>query len=124
MRIPTRLRRSRHGVFYFRLVIPSRFRHLFGGAREIKKSLETTDGRFASMCSRVSSVQADLAFRALDGDGMAYDPKRFDPNDQSTWPRSPADVRRFELEVSASGIRFKTCGPAHMLNCSTNRSIP
>lgn len=108
MRIPSRLLRSRHGVFYFRLVIPLRFRHLFGGAREVKRSLETTDRRFAFLCSRALSVQSDLAFCALDGDGMAYDPKRFDPNDPSTWPTELDDNRRFELEIGAHGVRFKT----------------
>lgn len=107
MRIPTRLRRSRHGIFYFRIVIPCRVRHLFGGAREIKKSLGTTDWRFAAMCSRVLSVQAELAFRAMEN-GVAYDPKRFNSNDPATWPNSNDIHKRFEFEIGPNGVKIKT----------------
>jgi hypothetical protein len=41
MRIPTRLRLSRHGVYYFRNVVPKTVRAAFGGRREIKASLGT-----------------------------------------------------------------------------------
>lgn len=47
MRLPARLKRSRHGIFYFRLLIPKRLRHCFGGRAEIQHSLHTRDPHVA-----------------------------------------------------------------------------
>lgn len=41
MRIPAHLRRSRHGIYYFRITVPLAIRETFGGRSEIKSSLHT-----------------------------------------------------------------------------------
>ena len=41
MRIPTHMRFSRYGVYYFRIVVPKTVRPAFGDRREIKTSLGT-----------------------------------------------------------------------------------
>jgi hypothetical protein len=49
MRLPAHLRLSRHGVYYFRLVLPASLRPLFNGKREIKRSLATRDPKTAKI---------------------------------------------------------------------------
>ncbi|MFN5995404.1 MAG: DUF6538 domain-containing protein [Betaproteobacteria bacterium] len=41
MRLPSYIKRSRHGIFYFRLVIPAALKSAFDGRGDIRKSLAT-----------------------------------------------------------------------------------
>jgi hypothetical protein len=43
MRLPAHLKRSRHGIYYFRLVLPFPSRAFFGLKREIRRSLGTRE---------------------------------------------------------------------------------
>jgi hypothetical protein len=53
MRMPSHIKISRHGIYYFRIVIPKRLRLYFCGKLEIKKSLKTTVWRSARMQARL-----------------------------------------------------------------------
>jgi integrase/bifunctional DNA-binding transcriptional regulator/antitoxin component of YhaV-PrlF toxin-antitoxin module len=89
MRIPHHLRRGKSGIFHFRIVIPVKLREHFGKS-EIKHSLHTRDPREAVLLSYTLSARAVSAFRHFK-EGMAYDPKRFNPDDPATWPSKPED---------------------------------
>ncbi len=65
MRLPSRLRRSRHGVYYFRVIIPKKLRSLFSGRREFLSSLATRDPREASLRSYALSAGVLAAFREV-----------------------------------------------------------
>lgn len=65
MRLPSRLRRSRHGVYYFRVIIPKKLRSLFSGRREFLSSLATRDPREASLRSYALSASVLTAFREV-----------------------------------------------------------
>lgn len=112
MRLASHLKRSRHGVFYFRLTIPEILRPLFGGRREIKRSLSTRDPALARSLAYILSAKYGDAFREIRR--MArhdYDPSNFDPNDPTTWPVDQKDLKRYDLERDpATGviIRIKT----------------
>ncbi|MEN9437695.1 MAG: hypothetical protein RIR09_2350 [Pseudomonadota bacterium] len=45
MRLPTYVYRSRHGIYFFRIVVPLALRNALSGQREIKRSLRTRDKR-------------------------------------------------------------------------------
>jgi integrase len=47
MRLPAYLKRSRHGVYYFRFVIPLALRFAFDGRIEVRRSLATRDPKVA-----------------------------------------------------------------------------
>ncbi len=65
MRLPSRLRRSRHGIFYFRVIIPKKLRSLLGGRREFLTSLGIRDPREASLRSYALSAGVLAAFREV-----------------------------------------------------------
>lgn len=65
MRLPSRLRRSRHGIYYFRVIIPKKLRLLVGGRRECLFSLATRDPREASQRSYALSAGVLAAFREV-----------------------------------------------------------
>ena len=73
MRIPAYTRRFRHGIYYFRVVIPMALRSRWSGRPEIKMSLKTRD----------LALAGHKSFKYAYGD-MSATP--FNPNDQSTWP--------------------------------------
>lgn len=58
MRLPTYIYRSRHGVYFFRIVVPQELREALSGQREIKRSLRTRDKRKALVQAR--SLALDL----------------------------------------------------------------
>ena len=58
MRLPTYVYRSRHGVYFFRIVVPQELRKALNGQREIKRSLHTRDKRQALVQAR--SLALDL----------------------------------------------------------------
>ncbi len=96
MRIPAYIRRSRHGIFYFRVVIPMALRPRWSGRPEIKMSLKTRDQRQALIRARDLAIEAHKSFEYAYGDMSA---KPFDPNDKSTWPTAKDDIHRFEKTI-------------------------
>lgn len=56
---PTYLYCNRHGVFYFRVVIPVEFRKYFIHKREIKRSLKTENKHLALKLARKYMVYFD-----------------------------------------------------------------
>ncbi len=63
MQLPSRLARSRHGVFYFRIAIPARLRPEFEGKSELRRSLHTRDPREARTLAYALSSSFLNAFR-------------------------------------------------------------
>ncbi len=96
MRIPAYIRRSRHGIFYFRVVIPMALRSRWSGRSEIKMSLKTRDQRQALIHARDLAISAHKSFEYAYRDMSA---KPFDPNDQSTWPTAKDDIHKFEKTI-------------------------
>lgn len=85
MPLASHLKISRHGVYYFRVVIPVSLRPKFGGRCEIKKSLNTREPRVAKRFAyNLSSYVLALFDEAKRMAG--YNPKNFNPSDISTWP--------------------------------------
>ena len=106
MRFAARLKRSRHGLFYFRLLIPKALRPLFGGRREVAASLGTSERQSAILVAHTLSAQALVTFAALKS-AMANDSD--DNKSGKTAPESFSLIRKWELEISPqNGIRIKT----------------
>lgn len=78
MRIPSHIKISRHGIFYFRIVIPQRLRAYFGGKQEVKKSLNTTQWRVARRLATVLALRAEWVFVAAERQRMAGQPPESD----------------------------------------------
>lgn len=102
MRLASHLKRSRHGVYYFRLTIPEILRPVFGGRREIKRSLATRDPTLArsmayTLSARYGGILQEIRLMTRRG----YDPDKFNPNDASTWPVEQKDIERYKLTVNA-----------------------
>lgn len=97
MPLAAHLKISRHGVYYFRVVIPVPLRPSFGGRCEIKKSLNTRNPRIAKRFAyNLSSYVLALFDEVRQMAG--YDPKRFNPNDPSTWPTSAGQKYEIDLQ--------------------------
>lgn len=105
MRLPSHLMLSRHGIFYFRVVLPPHLRPYFGGQREIKRSLATRDPKLAKISAYSLYVSYQAALRETISK-MAYQPKQFDPNDPSTFPSSLEDVSQFGVKIEANGMQI------------------
>ncbi len=110
MRIASRITRSRHGVFYFRVVIPGALRAAVNGQRELRLSLRTKDVAIGRLRARLMSLRADGAFLSIREGSLAYDPKKFNPKDPSTFPTSKDIAGRYEIERDAAKVRVKTDG--------------
>ena len=112
MRLAAHLKRSRHGVYYFRLTIPEILRPVFGGRREIKRSLGTRDPSLARSLAYALSARYGNILRELRRmTRRDYDPSKFDPNDPTTWPVEQKDLKRYDLErdpTTGAIIRAKT----------------
>jgi hypothetical protein len=96
MRIPTHLRLSRHGVYYFRIVVPKAVRPAFALRPEIKTSLGTRNLKVAMVEARRLALAAYASFAKVKF-GMTT--KKLDPNDPSTWPTSADVTGRFEMTL-------------------------
>ena len=59
MRIPAHPRRSRHGIYYFRITVPLAIRETFGGRSEIKSSLHTRNLKVAMVEARRLAIDAN-----------------------------------------------------------------
>lgn len=113
------LKVSRHGVFYFRMAVPAALRPYIG-KREVIKSLRTRDPATARKLAYTFASHTYEWFST-----MAYDPKRFDPFDVSTFPTAK-EIRPYEIDL-ARGI-LKSEGPddhARMMEAlAVMKSIP
>ncbi len=96
------LKISRHGVFYFRMAVPAALRPYIG-KREIIKSLRTREPAAARKLAYTFASQTFAWFST-----MAYDPKRFNPLDVSTFPTAK-EIRPYDIDL-ARGI-LKSDGP-------------
>lgn len=65
MRVPAHLRRSRHGIYYFRITVPLAVREAFGGRSEIKSSLHTRNLRIAMVEARRFAIDAYQSFARI-----------------------------------------------------------
>lgn len=70
MRIPSYIQRSRHGIYFFRIVVPKALRETVHDRWEIKHSLQTRDLREALRVARPLALQAFELFERLGG-GMS-----------------------------------------------------
>lgn len=96
MPLAAHLKISRHGIYYFRVVVPISLRSKFGGRSEIKKSLGTRDPRTAKRFAYNLSSYVLALFdevRPMAG----YNPNRFNPNDPSTWPTETKG--KYEIDI-------------------------
>ncbi|WP_342590416.1 DUF6538 domain-containing protein, partial [methanotrophic endosymbiont of Bathymodiolus puteoserpentis (Logatchev)] len=59
IKAPSYLYKNRHGVFYFRVVIPKKYQQYFTHKREIKRSLRTENKHIALKLSRLYMVDFD-----------------------------------------------------------------
>jgi integrase len=90
------LKISRCGIFYFRMSVPVALRSLIG-KREILHSLRT---RSPATARKLAYSFASTTYALFEK--MAYDPKRFNENDLSSFPTADK-VRPYELDL-AKGI--------------------
>lgn len=99
MKLPSRLVKSRHGVYYYRLQYV-----LNDERKEMRVSLRTKDVLTAKNKSfQISAIIIENRNRKI---GMA---KNFDPNDISTWPSISVnnhDLKKLDI-VHPSGLEFK-----------------
>ena len=63
--VPSFLWRSRHGIYYFRLVIPAELRPAFGDRREIRRSLGACRRPEAVRRARRLAVRVETLFDEL-----------------------------------------------------------
>jgi integrase len=97
VRIPTHLRLSRHGIYFFRIVVPKALRPAFDGRREIKRSLHTRNVRAAMVAARQLALAAYQIFETTRR--VMTERRPFNPNDPSTWPTAADVAGKFELTV-------------------------
>ncbi len=99
MALPARLKRSRHGIYYFRVVIPMHMRPFLGGRTEIKKTLHTREPREARQWAYALNAQlGTLLWGGVTGMGKRYDPAKFNEHDRSTWPTNQDELTRWEAD--------------------------
>ena len=96
MQIPAYLRRSRHGIYFFRICIPATLQERWRTGRELKLSLRTRDQRLALARARDLGIAAHKHFGYALGN-MSVKP--FDPKDMTTWPTDASELRKFEKTI-------------------------
>jgi len=94
-KIASHLKRSRHGVYYFRIRVPQCLKEKVG-AEEILRSLRTHNPIKARRLIYDYASHYHQLFEAM---------KKFDPNDMSTWPTDTSKVRPYELNLSQGIMR-------------------
>jgi hypothetical protein len=65
MRIPCYVKQSRHGIYFFRIVVPKTLREIFDGQWETKRSLHSRNQREALRMARPLALQAYDIFERL-----------------------------------------------------------
>ena len=107
MKLPSHLKISRHGIYYFRTIVPKVIRPLYDGKTELKYSLHTRDPVTARRQAYILSAQTAHIFSKARLAMTRYDPKNFNPLDQSTWPTSKESANSWEL-LLPNGITLRT----------------
>ena len=92
------LKISRCGIFYFRMAVPEALRPSYG-KREVLKSLRTRDPAIARKLAYTLASQTFSLFST-----MAYDPKRFNPFDPSTFPTAK-EINPYEIDLTRGIMR-------------------
>jgi integrase len=101
MRLPAYIKLSRHGIFYFRLVIPATLRPIFGGRGEIRKSLATRDPKIAKdWAYTFGPIARAILKEAREMSGKF--PKDFDIEKLQSDP----SIRKLEVETP-DGTKFR-----------------
>jgi len=139
MLVPTHLRRSRHGIYYFRIVVPKAVRPVFGGRSEIKSSLRTRSLKVAMVEARRIAIGAYETFAKV---GVLMSSRTpVDPSDPSTWPTTadgkfettietptPYGVERFHVKADPNSPEDIAAAKAHaseyMANLEGRRIVP
>jgi len=118
MKLPSHLKISRHGIYYFRTIIPKVIRPLYDGKTELKYSLHTRDPVTARRQAYILSAQTAHIFSKVKRTMIRHDPKDFNPLDQSTWPTSKESANSWEVTL-ANGMTIKTDpnNPDDQKNC-------
>ena len=111
MKLASHLKRSPHGVYYFRITVPKPLRPLYAGMSEIKRSLKTRDPATARREAYILSAQIIQKFRREKRDVAHYDPSKFNPNDPSTFPNSKDSLPEFTLKRHPDGTVEITTDP-------------
>lgn len=101
MKLPAYIQQSRHGIFYFRLVIPAALRQVFEGRTEIKKSLATRDPKVAkNWAYQLGPIARSILDEARQMAGKF--PKDFDIEKLKSDPA----IRKLEVEAP-DGTKFR-----------------
>lgn len=118
MKLPSHLKISRHGIYYFRTIIPKVIRPLYDGKTELKYSLHTRDPVTARRQAYILSAQTAHIFSKARLTMIRHDPKDFNPFDQSTWPTSKESANSWEV-LLPNGMTIKTDpnNPDDQKNC-------
>jgi integrase len=103
------LQRSRHGVYYFRIVIPRAVRTYAGlRQRELKLSLHTTDRDIAILQARALRVKMDQLFQRLGGampKPYPVEPAKFDLDfDPATGRVKAINIRPGEEKIAVQAM--------------------
>ena len=110
MRLPARLKRFRHGVYYYRLLVPARLRSVSGGCREFRRSLGTRDPNKAKRLAFYLSARCNEALWGkvdMSSGSRKLDPTMF----VSRW-EADLDRLRFKADPGIPGdqeelLRFR-----------------
>lgn len=108
MKLYSHLKLSRHGIYYFRCIIPKVLRPLYNGKTEVKYSLNTRCPVTAKRESYILSAKTAHLFEKAKKTMSWHDPKNFDPNDMSTWPTQNDKLRNYEISESNGLYTIKT----------------
>lgn len=104
MKLCSHLKLSRHGIYYFRCIIPKALRPLYDGKTEFKYSLKTRCPVTAKRESYILSAETAHLFNKAKKTMSRYDPKNFNPNDMSTWLTKSDKLRDYKLAKTADGF--------------------
>jgi hypothetical protein len=100
MRIPSYLQRSRHGILYFRIVVPKGLRERFDGQGEIKRSLRTRNLREAMRMARPLAL---LAYEIFDELGPRM--SKTEPSIESILSKELRELKVSETVVLPNGVQ-------------------
>lgn len=111
MHFPAHLRRSKHGILHVRLTVPEDLRQNVGTG-EIKRSLKMRDSVIAQQWALALTTRYGLHFEGFwQMVRRGYDPKHFDPKNQSTWPSDSEHVAgdyRTKINILTGEVEIET----------------
>lgn len=102
MRLPSYLRKSRHGVYYLRLVLPGFLADILG-QQELIRTLDTRSSNIASISGYQVSLRIKPLFQRLQRI-MAIDPNSLDPDSVRKLIVDEMDFRP-DGSVSIKGVK-------------------